>query len=56
MRPLLGTFVEVGVEHEAANSPVAFERAYAAIERVERCLSFHNPDSELAPESHCRRA
>ena len=43
-RPLLGTFVEVTVP--AAQS-AAIDRAFAAIEHVHRCMSFHDPDSDL---------
>jgi len=41
-RPLLGTFVEI-----EADEPAAIDHAFAAIERVHRLMSAHEPDSEL---------
>lgn len=43
LRPLLGTFVEVAADREAALTP-----AFAAIEEVQRLLSFHDPASDLS--------
>lgn len=43
-RPLLGTFVEVTVP---AAQAAAIDHAFAAIEHVHRCMSFHNPASDL---------
>lgn len=43
-RPLLGTFVEVTVP---AAQTAAIDHAFAAIEHVHRCMSFHDPDSDL---------
>lgn len=45
MRPLLGTFVEVGV---AATNEAAIARAFAAMEKIQHALSFQDPDSELS--------
>jgi thiamine biosynthesis lipoprotein len=47
MRPLLGTFVEIG----AAGGPdtsSAITAAFAGIEMLQRLLSFHDPDSDLS--------
>jgi thiamine biosynthesis lipoprotein len=44
MRPLLGTFIEIGTSASRSTLPEAF----AAIEAVQRSLSFHDPDSELS--------
>lgn len=47
MRPLLGTFVEVAsVSFDAAER--AMDAAFAAIERVQQHLSFHDPRSALS--------
>jgi thiamine biosynthesis lipoprotein len=48
MRPLLGTFVEIGVigGHSWANA--AIDRAFAKIARLHDLLSFQLPDSELS--------
>lgn len=42
-RPLLGTFVEISAEGAAA-----IDAAFAAIERVHRLMSAHEPDSDLS--------
>lgn len=49
LRPLLGTFVEVGVASadEAANE-TAIGCAFGAMEQIQRALSFQDPDSELS--------
>lgn len=48
-RPLLGTYVEIRANGLA---PAALERAidaaFAAIDRVQRLMSFHDPDSDLS--------
>jgi FAD:protein FMN transferase len=46
MRPLLGTFVEMGIE-PGSHCDEAFEPAFSAIADVHRLLSFHSRDSEL---------
>lgn len=47
-RPLLGTVVAVRAEGHAATVEAAVERAFDAIADVQRCMSFHDPDSELS--------
>lgn len=46
MRPLLGTFVEVGARGPGAAAGV--DAAFAAIECAQVCWSFHDRDSELS--------
>ncbi|MEZ5559729.1 MAG: FAD:protein FMN transferase [Pseudomonadales bacterium] len=48
MRPLLGTFVEIGAEASSAQAQAAISEAFAAIEQVQRSLSFQDPASELS--------
>lgn len=48
MRPLLGTWVEVRVEGQAARAERAVSAAFAQIARVQRRMSFHDPDSVLS--------
>jgi thiamine biosynthesis lipoprotein len=48
-RPLLGTFVEIsarGISSTALHH--AIDRAFAAIERVHRLMSFHDPASDVS--------
>ncbi len=48
-RPLLGTFVEIsaiGTERSALDA--AAEAAFAAIAKVHRLMSFHDPDSDVS--------
>jgi thiamine biosynthesis lipoprotein len=47
MRPLLGTFVEIGFQPGPGDES-AVQAAFAAIEEVQRRLSFQDPDSELS--------
>jgi len=42
-RPLLGTFVEVSADHDAA-----IDAAFAAVERVHRLMSAHELDSDIS--------
>ena len=42
-RPLLGTFVEVTADHDAA-----IDAGFAAVERVHRLMSAHEPDSDIS--------
>lgn len=42
-RPLLGTFVEVTADRQAA-----VDAAFAAVERVHRLMSAHEPDSDIS--------
>lgn len=52
MRPLLGTFVEVGIgdagslDEQQLHS--AINNAFAAVENIQNLLSFHNPHSDLS--------
>ncbi len=48
LRPLLGTFVEVGTNSEEENKKQAIDDAFNAIEKIHHLLSFHKPDSELS--------
>jgi FAD:protein FMN transferase len=51
MRPLLGTFVEIGLVERPSNARLAeqaFASAYAAIAMIHEALSFHDPHSELS--------
>jgi thiamine biosynthesis lipoprotein len=51
MRPLLGTFVEIGARIGAGGGPdadAAITAAFAGIETIQRLLSFHDPDSDLS--------
>lgn len=46
MRPLLGTFVEIGCEH-TSNAEQALVSAFSVIEKLHHLLSFHEANSEL---------
>ncbi|MEK2644183.1 FAD:protein FMN transferase [Bdellovibrio sp. BCCA] len=48
MKPLLGTFVEVGSACPSAQDSPAFDAAFSAIEQIHNLLSFHNPQSDLS--------
>jgi thiamine biosynthesis lipoprotein len=48
-KPLLGTFVEIAVAHAAPElMAAAIEDAFNAIGRVHRCMSFHDPASDVS--------
>jgi thiamine biosynthesis lipoprotein len=47
-RPLLGTFVEIGIEDPLETKDAAFDSAFNAIESVHRQMSFHDPQSDLS--------
>lgn len=48
-RPLLGTFVEIGVRGDShGRNAAALEAGFAAIERVHHLMSFHNPHSDVS--------
>jgi thiamine biosynthesis lipoprotein len=48
-RPLLGTFVEMTATHaDAAQAQTAINAAFAAVERVQQLMSFHDPQSEVS--------
>lgn len=48
MRPLLGTFVEVGVRGSTVQAEAAVRSAFERVALVQRLLSFQDPDSELS--------
>ena len=48
MRPLLGTFVEVGLSVDEPRNELAAESAFDVIEKVHNLLSFHDTNSELS--------
>src|SRR5262245_25446467 len=52
MRPLLGTFVEIGFE-STPHAESAVQAAFAAIEQVQRRLSFQDAASELSRLNAC---
>ncbi len=47
MRPLLGTFVEIGVGHQSKEAEEAVHAAFKQIELIQSLLSFHVENSEL---------
>ena len=48
-RPLLGTFVEVAARAESPErASAALEAAFAAVARVQRLMSFHDPASDVS--------
>lgn len=49
-KPLLGTFVEISIDE--ADGEVAINNAFAAIEKVQDLMGFHNPLSELSCINH----
>ncbi len=44
-KPLLGTFVEISIEEDQFHSAIQY--AFAAIEKIQALMGFHNPHSEL---------
>lgn len=46
MRPLLGTYVEIGCY--ADDKHLSLSPAFAVIEKIQNLLSFHNPESDLS--------
>jgi FAD:protein FMN transferase len=48
MRPLLGTFVEIRASGEQLRLGKGVAAAFAAIERVQRLMSFHDPQSDVS--------
>ncbi len=48
MRPLLGTFVEIRASGEEPRLGSGMAAAFAAIERVQRLMSFHDPQSDVS--------
>jgi thiamine biosynthesis lipoprotein len=53
-RPLLGTFVEITAEGPADRTSRAVERAFAAIARVQRRMSAHDPASDIGRLNRAR--
>jgi len=49
-KPLLGTYVEISIQQE--NSDEAISLAFAAIEKVQSLMSFHDQQSELSKINH----
>jgi thiamine biosynthesis lipoprotein len=47
MRPMLGTFVEIGIFSPDARAPEAVVAAFEEVERAHRLMSFQSRDSEL---------
>lgn len=48
LRPLLGTFVEIGVTTDSSTAYIEITNSFNLIEKVQNLLSFHNPDSDLS--------
>ncbi len=48
MKPLLGTYVEIGVETELDNGCDVVSDAFKCIEKIQHLLSFHDPKSDLS--------
>ena len=48
LKPLLGTFVEIGTIIQDQNTEYAIGTAFKAIEKIHHLLSFHDPNSELS--------
>lgn len=48
MRPLLGTYVEIGAQSQNADVSSAIDAAFAAIGEIQAALSFHDSRSELS--------
>jgi len=47
-RPLLGTYVAIGVGLPDAEAQVAIEAGFAAVADIHRLMSFHEPDSDVS--------
>ena len=48
LRPLLGTFVEIGIRHDAVDGNAAINRAFEGIALIQSLMSFHDPASDLS--------
>lgn len=48
MRPLLGTYVEIGTFHWNSGPPIDLGPAFEAVSLVHKLLSFHDPTSDLS--------
>jgi len=59
MRPLLGTFVEIGIGDAGSLNEQqlhsAINNAFAALEQIQNLLSFHNPFSDLSRLNQAQR-
>lgn len=53
-KPLLGTYVEVTLTGQLPRLTLLemCDRAFQSIERIQSCMSFHDPDSELSRINH----
>lgn len=47
-RPLLGTLVEVGVHAEAGSGHIAVDAAFAAVQKIQACMSRFDSASDVA--------
>ena len=53
-KPLLGTLVEISLEGEDLNAAAAaMDAGFAAVERVQRLMSFHDSESDLSRLNAC---
>ena len=52
MRPLLGTFVEIGVVANTDGADRCIDRAFDAVALIQQLMSFHDADSELSRLNH----
>ena len=48
MRPLLGTFVEIGIVNDQKITDLAINNAFSVIQTIHNLCSFHEPQSELS--------
>lgn len=48
LRPLLGTYVEIGIDPQISDPEKIVTRAFRAIEKVHQLLSFHDSKSDLS--------
>ena len=49
-RPLLGTLVEIGVKSDLPDDAfnALVNQAFARVDHIHHCMSFHDPNSELS--------
>ncbi len=52
LRPLLGTFVEIQLDHDDEPHRKAIQDAMTRIVSIHQCMSIHEPDSELSQLNH----
>lgn len=48
LKPLLGTFVEIGASADDRQAEVGISKAFEAVEKIQNLLSFHDPKSDLS--------